>query len=155
VSEMAYITAEARRQLLDDLAGAIEALGDAVASLGAAYDVLDEATADRMEAQLFRPVQQAYGRAQRTHSSFAERYGLPGRTFGPGRPGPVSSGPRELLERAIDAVVDADDALVQLQDSMMPVEVGDAELRAGLAAVRSSVEEARERSRDLLRGLGR
>ena len=65
---MAYITAEARQQLLDDLAGAIEALGDALAALGAAYELLDEQTADRMEEQLFRPVQQAYGRAQRTHS---------------------------------------------------------------------------------------
>jgi hypothetical protein len=44
---------------------------------------------------------------------------------------------------------------VELQDSMMPVEVGDAELRAGLAAVRSSVEEARERARDITRTLGR
>jgi hypothetical protein len=152
---MAYITAEARQQLLDDLAGAIESLGDSVATLGAAYDALDDATADRMEELLFRPVQQAYGRAQRTHTSFAERYGLPARTFGPGRSGPVSSSARALLERAIDAIAEADEALVELQDSMMPVEVGDAELRAGLAAVRSSVEDARERSRDLMRGLGR
>src|SRR5690348_15566759 len=113
---MAYIAAEARQQLLDDLAGAIEALGDAIASLGAAYDALDEATADRMEELLFRPVQQAYGRAQRTHSGFAERFGLPGRTFGPGRSGPPSSGARGLLERAIDAVDEADEALVELQD---------------------------------------
>ena len=35
---MAYITAEARQQLLDDLAGAIEAIGDALAALGAAYE---------------------------------------------------------------------------------------------------------------------
>jgi len=152
---MAYLAAEARQQLLDDLAGAIEALGDALASLGAAYDVLDEATADRMEELLFRPVQQAYGRAQRTHSGFAERFKLPVRTFGPGRAGPASAGARELLDRAIDAVEEADDALVELQDSMMPVEVGDPELRAGLAAVRASVEEARGRSRDLLRTLGR
>jgi hypothetical protein len=108
-----------------------------------------------MEELLFRPVQQGFGRAQRTHSGFAERFGLPVRSFGPGRAGPASAGARALLERAIDAVAEADDALVELQDSMMPVEVGDAELRAGLAAVRASVEEAQERSRDLMRTLGR
>src|SRR4051794_30924522 len=152
---MAYITAEARQQLLDDLAGAIEAIGDALAALGAAYELLDEQTADRMEEQLFRPVQQAYGRAQRTHSGFAERYGLPTRTFPPGRAGPVTQGARALLDRAVDAVDEADDTLVELQDSMMPVEVGDAELRAGLAAVRALVEDIRGRAREVLRTLGR
>ena len=152
---MAYITAEARQQLLDDLAGAIGSLGDALAALGAAYELLDEQTADRMEEQLFRPVQQAYGRAQRTHMGFAERYGLPTRTFPPGRSGPPSSGARALLDDAVDNVDAADDALVELQDSMMPVEVGDAELRAGLAAVRSIVEDVRGRAREVLRTLGR
>jgi hypothetical protein len=152
---VAYITAEARQQLLDDLAGAIEAIGDALAALGAAYELLDEQTADRMEEQLFRPVQQAYGRAQRTHTSFAERYSLPVRTFPPGRSGSTSGGARALLDRAVDCIDEADDALVELQDSMMPVEVGDAELRAGLAAVRGLVEEVRDRSRDVLRTLGR
>jgi hypothetical protein len=152
---MAYITAEARQQLLDDLAGAIASLGDAIAALGAAYELLDEGTADRMEEQLFRPVQQAYGRAQRTHSGFAERYSLPVRSFGPGKAGPISAGARALLDRAIEDVDFADEALVELQDSMMPVEVGDAELRAGLSAVRTSVEDARERARDITRTLGR
>src|SRR3712207_8397736 len=55
--------------------------GVALAALGAAYDRLDEAAADRLEEQLFRPVQAAYGRAQRTYAGFAERHGLPGRSF--------------------------------------------------------------------------
>ena len=152
---MAYITAEARQQLLDDLAGEIGAIGDALAALGAAYEVLDEQTADRMEEQLFRPVQQAYGRAQRTHSGFAERYGLPTRSFGPGNAGPVSLGARALLDGAVDAVDEADEALVELQDSMMPVEVGDPELRAGLAALGALVEDVRGRAREVLRTLGR
>ncbi len=152
---MAYITAEARQQLLDDLAVAIESLGDALAALGAAYEVLDEQTADRMEEQLFRPVQQAYGRAQRTHSAFAERYGLPLRTFPPGKSGLVSQTARALLVRAVEGVDEADEALVELQDSMMPVEVGDPELRAGLAAVRGLVEDVRGRAREVLRTLGR
>jgi hypothetical protein len=152
---MAYITAEARQQLLDDLALAIEALGTALADLGAAYELLDEQTADRVEEQLFRPVQQAYGRAQRTHGEFAARYGLAVRAFPPGKPGPASQGARALLDRAVDAVAEADDALVELQDSMMPVEVGDPELRAGLANVRALVEDVRGRARDVLRTLGR
>jgi hypothetical protein len=152
---MAYITAEARQQLLDDLARAVEALGESIAALGAAYELLDELTADRVEEQLFRPVQQAYGRAQRTYSAFAERYGLTTRAFAPGKAGPVSQGARALLDRAVDAVDDADDALVELQDSMMPVEVGDPELRAGLASVRALVEDVRGRARDVLRTLGR
>jgi hypothetical protein len=152
---VAYITAEARQQLLDDLAGAIEAIGDALAALGAAYELLDEQTADRMEEQLFRPVQQAYGRAQRTHTSFAERYSLPVRTFPPGRSGSTSGGARALLDRAVDCIDEADDALVELQDSMMPVEVGDAELRAGLAEVRELLGEVAPRAREFTRTLGR
>jgi hypothetical protein len=152
---MAYITSEARQQLLDDLAGAVEALGSAVASLGAAYELLDEQTADRVEEQLFRPVQAAYGRAQRTHAGFAERYGLPKRAFPPGRAGSIAHGARPLLDSAVESVADADEALVELQDSMMPVEVGDAELRAGLAEVRALVEETRARAREVVRTLGR
>jgi hypothetical protein len=152
---VAYITAEARQQLLDDLAGAIEAIGDALAALGAAYELLDEQTADRMEELLFRPVQQAYGRAQRTHTSFAERYKLPVRSFPPGRAGSTSGGARGLLDRAVDAIDEADDALVELQDSMMPVEVGDAELRAGLAEVRELIAQLQTRAPDLMRTLGR
>jgi hypothetical protein len=152
---MAYITAEARQQLLDDLAGAIASLGDAIAALGAAYELLDEGTADRMEELLFRPVQQAYGRAQRTHSGFAERYALPVRSFGPGKAGPISAGARALLDRAIEDVEDADEALVELQDSMMPVEVGDPQLRAGLAEVRELVGTLRASGRELVRTLGR
>jgi hypothetical protein len=155
VIDMAYITAEARQQMLDDLAGAIEALGDALAALGAAYELLDDQTADRVEEQLFRPVQSAFGRAQRTHAGFAERYGLPVRTFGQGKAGPVSQGARALLDRAVDAVDEADHALVELQDSMMPVEVGDPQLRAGLAEVRALVEDIRARARTVLRTLGR
>jgi hypothetical protein len=152
---MAYITAEARQQLLNDLGGAIEALGISLAALGAAYELLDEQTADRVEEQLFRPVQQAYGRAKRTHGEFAERYGLPAGTFPPATAGPPSRGARALLDEAVEAVEDADDALVELQDSMMPVEVGDPELRAGLANVRALVEDVRARAREVLRTLGR
>jgi hypothetical protein len=152
---MAYDAQQARQDLLDGIADAIEAIGSALAALGGAYEQLDEHTADRLEEELFRPVQVAYGRARRTHAGFAERYGLPGRTFSPGEPGHPSQGVRGYLESAVDAVADADDTLAELQDSMLPVEVGDPELRAGLADVRALVGDLRVRARELVRTLGR
>ena len=80
---MTYRTSDARRDLLERVAEATDDLGVALAALGAAYEQLDTNTADRLEEQLFRPVQLAYGRARRTHAGFAERHGLPGRTFEP------------------------------------------------------------------------
>ena len=152
---MAYDTKQARQDLLEGIADAIEAIGSALAALGGAYEQLDEHTADRLEAELFRPVQVAYGRARRTYAGFAERYGLPGRTFAPGEPGPASQGVRGYLETAVDAVSDADDTLAELQDSMLPVEVGDPELRAGLAEVRELVGDLGARAREFMRTFGR
>jgi hypothetical protein len=152
---MAYVTDEARRDLLDSVADAIEELATALAALGAAYEQLDEQTADRLEEQLFRPVQVAYGRAQRAHAGFAERHGLAGRTFSPASPGAPSQGVKGYLETAVDAVADADTVLATLQDSMLPVEVGDPELRAGLADVRELVGRLSQRARELVRTLGR
>ena len=152
---MPYSTADARQQLLDDLANAIDELGVALAVLGDAYEALDEQTADRMEEQLFRPVQVSYGRAQRTHAGFAERHGLPARTFEPSAAGRVGQDARSLLNAAIEAFGEAEQLLVEIQDSMMPVEVGDAELRAGLAGLRELVGPLPERGAALLRTLGR
>jgi hypothetical protein len=45
--------------------------------------------------------------------------------------------------------------LGELQDSMLPVEVGDVELRAGLSEIRELVGGVRGRARELLRVLGR
>jgi hypothetical protein len=152
---MAYRADDARRDLLDRIAEATDELGLALATLGAAYEQLDTNTADRLEEQLFRPAQLAYGRARRVHAGFAERHGLPGRTFEPATAGLPSQGVRGFLERAGEAVDDADEILAHLQDSMMPVEVGDAELRAGLAAVRELIAQLQTRAPDLLRTLGR
>jgi hypothetical protein len=152
---MGYSTAEARQQLLDDLAQAIDEIGAALATLGAAYELLDERTADRLEEELFRPVQVAYGRAKRTHTGFAERHGLSGGAFEPSTAGRPSQGARSLLDAAVEAVGKADHRLAEIQDSMMPVEVGDAELRAGLAEVRELVDPLPARARELVRILGR
>jgi hypothetical protein len=144
---MAYSTAEARQQLLDDVAAATERLGVALAALGEAYEQLDEYNAGQLEEQLFRPVQTAYGRAQRTHAGFAERHGLPRRTFAAPPGGHPSQGVSGFVEAAVSAVVAADGMLAELQDSMRPVEVGDAELRAGLSEVRRLVGDVPARAR--------
>jgi hypothetical protein len=152
---MAYIAGEARQELLDTLGDAIDELAVALAAFGEAYEQLGTVPADRLEEELFRPVQVAYGRARRTHSGFAERHGLATRTFEPASAGPPSQGVAGFLERALDAVASADEMLVELQDSMRPVEVGDAPLRAGLAEVRELLGALPERARLFMRTLGR
>jgi len=152
---MPYASQEARQDLLDTVADAIDELAVALAALGLAYEQLDERSADALEEQLFRPVQVAYGRGQRTHAGFAERHGLRGRAFGAASAGLPSQGVRGLLDRAVDAVEDADVSLASLQDSMLPVEVGDAELRSGLAEVRELLGDLRSRAREFVRTLGR
>jgi len=152
---VAYVTSEARQQLLDALAAATDDIGVALSALGDAYEQLDEAAGDELEAALFGPVQAAYGRAQRTHAAFAERAGLPRRDFSAPGPGAPSRGARAFLDAAVDAVGRADTALGELQDSMLPVEVGDPELREGLAAVRRALGDVSTRARSLTRHIGR
>lgn len=152
---MAITNADARQQLLDAVAEATNDIGGALGSLGEAYERLDEQTADRLEQELFRPVQLAYGRAQRTHSEFAARHGLPSRRFEPAPPGAPSHGVKELLDAAVEAVDRADTALSVLQDSMLPVEFGDEELRTGLRGVRELLGDLRRRAREIVRTFGR
>jgi len=152
---MAYATAEARQQLLDAVADATDEIGFALACLGAAYEQLDEHTAGRLEEELYRPVQRAYGRAKRTHAEFAARHGLTGRGFEPQRPGLPSSGARGFIDDAVAAAGRADRGLAALQDSPVWLEVGDAGLRAGLAEVRGLVGGVPHQARELLRTLGR
>jgi hypothetical protein len=153
---MAYVSQEARQELLEAIAGAVVEIGGALAALGAAYEQLDEQSGDRLEEQLFRPVQVAYGRAQRTATGFAERHGLPApATDAPGSAGLPSQGVRGFVENALEGVEEADRILIELQDSMRPVEVGDAELRAGLAEVRELVAPLPDRAREIERVLGR
>jgi hypothetical protein len=151
---MAYTTADARQQMLDDVARAAERIGEALADLTEAYEHLDEDSADRLEQELFRPVQASYGTARRTHSGFASRYGFAAGQFDrAGQPLPMD--PKAAIERAVDALQSADEMLASLQDSMLPVEVGDPELRAGLSHVRELISPLPGRSRELLRTLGR
>jgi hypothetical protein len=152
---MTYVTAEARQDLLDILARATDEIGVALGVLGEAYEQLDEQTGDRLEETLFKPVQAAYGRARRTHSEFAGRYDLPTRTFSPATATHGAAGVREEVDHAIEAAAEADDILAELQDSMMPVEVGDPELRAGLSEVRRMLGEVPGAGERFVRVLGR
>jgi hypothetical protein len=152
---VSYIAGEARQELLDTLGEAIDEIAAALAALGDAYEQLTTLPADRLEEDLFRPVQAAYGRAKQTHAGFAQRHGLPARTFIPANPGLPSTGIRRFVDSAVDSVAEADAVLSELQDSMMPVEVGDPELRAGLAEVRELLGDVRARAREFLRTLGR
>ena len=152
---MVKTTAEGRQQLLDTLGAVTDEIGLALASLGAAYEQLDVNRADELEEALFRPVQLAFGRARRTHAEFAARHGLPAREFQAPSPGLQSIGAKGFIDQAVVAVGKADTALATLQDSLLPVEVGDAELRAALADLRGLVGDIGPRAREVVRTIGR
>jgi hypothetical protein len=146
---------EDRQQILADLAIAIDQMAVATACLGAAFEQLDEQTGDRLERELFRPAQKAFGRAKRTYTQFAGRVGLPARDFDPPSAGLPSQGVKRFVERAAEAAANAGATLAGLQDSMLPIEAGDPELRAGLAEVRELLAEVPSQARSFLRTLGR
>src|SRR3954452_1232201 len=150
-----YGTTEARQELLETVADAIKQIGNALAALGEAYELLDENTADRLEEELFGPVQAAYGRAKRTHTALARRSGLPQKTFLPAVTPSASAGVHALVDSAVEGVDSADHILAELQDSLRPVEVGDPELRAGLAEVRTILADVHRRARALESIFGR
>jgi len=152
---VAYTNAQARQQLLDTLAAAADEIGVALAQLGEAYEQLDESSAERLEDELFRPVQTAYGRAQRVHAEFAARHGLPRHTFAPAHPHVPAHDAMGIINSAVTAVEQADSTLATLQDSMLPVEVGDPPLRSGLEQVRMLLGEIRGRAREITRTVGR
>lgn len=152
---MAYTSEEARTQILDDLADGIEQLSVALASLSEAYEALDEDSADQLEQTMFRPVQAAYARAKRTYTAFGSRYGLPTRGFEAGSAGQHAHDAKAYIERAVEAIEAADHQIAELQDSMLPVDVGDTELRAGLSQTRSSIADAPALGRRMLRTFGR
>ena len=152
---MSYTTAQGREQVLDSLTLAAETLDAALAALTEAYEQLDERTAERVEANLFRPVQRAYGRARSTQKDFAQRSGLASREQTQTARAAPAHGVKELIETAVADARRADDTLAALQDSMLPVEVGDAELRAGLVSMRELLAGIGASARDLLRTFGR
>lgn len=152
---MALTAHEARQQILDELVAALDQVALAVAILGEAHELLDDLTAERLEAELFRPVQKAYGRGKRTLAGFAQRCGLTARELDSPLPGLSSQGVKSFVERAVAAAGEADRKIAELQDSMLPIESGDPELRAGLTEVRELLAGQPGATRQFLRTLGR
>jgi hypothetical protein len=148
-------TRESRERILGDLAAAADQLALASACQSEAYELLTIAPADRLEAELFAPVQKAFGRCKRTASQFAERTGMDAVAAQPQLAGRPSRGVRSFVDRAVAASGEADLILAELQDSMLPVEAGDAELRAGLAEVRGLLAGLAPKAREFIRTLGR
>ena len=148
-------TEDARQELLDAIAAAARELGLASACLAEAYEQLDEQSADRLEDECFRPVQLALGRAKRCHAEFAARHGFDDAVFTPVAAGLLSQGAAAFVEHAVEAAEAADQTLASLQDSMLPVEVGDEELRAGIKSARDPLVGFAGKAKEFLRGLGR
>jgi hypothetical protein len=152
---MTVTTIEARQRVLDDLADATDQIALAIACLTEAFEQLAVDAAEQLEDELFRPLQKAYGRAKTTRSGFAARVGM--RAPGVQMPdaGRSSQGVKEFIERAETASAEADRIIAELQDSMIPIESGDAELRAGLGDVRELLARVPDPARRLQRELGR
>jgi hypothetical protein len=152
---MARTALEDKRQILDELAAAVDQLALALACLGEAFELLAVDAAERLEADLFRPAQRAYAQAKRTHDRFAERAALPNREFETPSPGVSSQGASAFIQRAVAASGEADRMIAELQDSMLPIESGDAELRKGLSDVRELLDRLPRTAVLFLRTLGR
>lgn len=152
---MAITRQEAQEQILAELASATDRVALAVACLGEAYEQLSDDEGDRLEADMFRPAQKAYGLGKRTHDGFAKRVSRPALSLEPPSPGRPSQGAKAFVERAVEAAADADQMIAELQDSMLPIESGDAELRAGLAAARASLDGVPAGAKPFLSTLGR
>lgn len=152
---MAITTLEARTRILDELAAAVDLIALAVACLAEAFELVSVTSADRLEAELYMPVQKAYGRGKRTYAQFAERWSLETRELQTPAPGRPSQGAKAFVERAVIAASEADRGIAELQDSMLPIESGDAELRSGLTEARELLEPLPVAAREYLRTLGR
>ncbi|MGC9220589.1 MAG: hypothetical protein ACP5H2_04455 [Solirubrobacteraceae bacterium] len=151
---MTYTNAQGQTQILADASDASARLGVALAELAEAYEHLDEPMADRIEAELHRPLQAAYGRLKRTIREFAGRTGLVA-PDGETTTRPAPQDPRLALQDAADAIQSADEILAALQDTLLPVEVGDAELRSGLTQTRSAITALPALCDGLVHTLGR
>jgi len=152
---MTYTSDEGRRELLGATAEAADTIAVALAALGEAYELVSDDAADRLEDELFGPVQAAFGRAKSTYGKFAGQHGLPNRTFGGASAGLPSTGAKGFIDEAVAAVANADGTLAELQDSGLPGEVGDVELRTGLRDIRAKLGDVARNARAIERTLGR
>ena len=72
---MAFTTREAHEQIVAELGWAVGQIALASECLSDAYERLDVPTADRLEEELYRPLQRGFGRAKRTLVQFAGKVG--------------------------------------------------------------------------------
>jgi hypothetical protein len=151
---VSYTNDSGRRQILEDAAAAVGALSYGIAVLTEIYEQLDDPSADRLEALVFKPLQSGYGLLRRTLTEFATRYGMRSPAF-PDPSQALPTDPRAALEHVADAAVQADEMLSELQDTLLPVEVGDAELRAGLSGTRTAIASVPGQCAELIRLFGR
>jgi hypothetical protein len=151
---VSYTNESGRRQILDDIAAAADLVAVALAEVGDAYEQLDDQSAERLEGLAFRPLQAAYGQLKRTNSEFAARHRLPAGELRPAAQA-LPADARVLLVRAGDAAREADEMLAELQDSLLPVEVGDEALRAGLSRTRMLIAPLPGAVDTFIRTLGR
>ena len=154
---MTYTAREGREQILAEMHEAAAALMGAQEALGGAYELLDDQSADRLESELYTPVGSATKAALSACASFSARYG-----FEQAKPEAGEhvarmrgEGAREMIDAATALVGKADAVLAGLQDSMLPVEVGDQELRENLSAIRRTLAPLGGAARELERTLGR
>ena len=152
---LAYTNLEGREGLLEALAESAEQIGAALEYLGAAHERLDDMSAEKLEEQLFGSAQRAYAFARKAYTGFATRHGLQTRNFDQPAVPPASLKGAELIEMAANEAEGADEMLSGLQDDQRLIEVGDVELRSGVADVRQAIGPVPERAREMLRTLGR
>lgn len=148
---MTYTAQEAIEQMRAAVLAASHDLDAALQRLGDAHEMLEERLGERLEEQLFRPVRRASAEARKAYASLA---GSAEREAPPVRGAP-SHGAKAFVEEAVEAVRRADAAIAELQDSMLPVEAGDAQLRARLTAVREQLAGVPSAAREFVRVLGR
>ena len=152
---MPTTTLEAREQIISDLGAATVQITFAVSCLGAAYELLDEANADRLEGERFRPAQRALAQAKRANSSFAGRYGLTAPVRDAPSPGLPSQGVKALVGKAVTATTEASRRVAELQG----LDAADRGRRPRaprqLAAIRELVHTVRPPAHEFRSTLGR
>ena len=143
---MAFTTREAHEQIVAELGWAVGQIALASETLSDAYERLDVTTADRLEDELYRPLQRSFGRAKRTLVQFAGKVGI---EPSEGEPDETNLGRltvKQTIERAVALAADGGQRIAELQDSDMAIAAGDAELRAGLAETRRLLGELSSRA---------
>ena len=152
---MAYDSGQARVELLDEVGDATDDLGRGAGRSGRGLRGARRLQR-RAPGGAALPARPDGLRARAAHPQRVRRAATACPTA-PSRPRPraPSQGVKGFIDAAVSAVVRADARLAQLQDSMRPVEVGDAELRAGLSEVRRLVADVPRRASEFVRGLGR